>query len=97
MGVFNLEGLRIANGVGFNFDGNVVSLIELMMLHIVSALSLRLTRLTKNSICSYCISFFFCKQHRFFGCQLFTGTRSVSVLFCSALDGAFRVERVTLV
>ena len=59
MGVFNLEGLRIANGVGFNFDGNVVSLIELMMLHIVSALSLRLTHLTKNSICSYCISFFF--------------------------------------
>ena len=48
MGVFNLEVLRIANGVEFNFDGNVVSLIELMMLHIVSALSLRLTRLTKK-------------------------------------------------
>ena len=58
MGVFNLEGLRIANGVGFNFDGNVVSLIELMMLHIVSALSLRLTHLTKNSVDCYSISLF---------------------------------------
>ena len=50
MGVFNLEGLRIANGVGFNFDGNVVLLIELMMLHIVSALSLRSTHFAKNSV-----------------------------------------------
>ena len=48
MGVFNLEGLRIANGVGFNFDGNVVSLIELMMLHVASAPSLRSTHFTKN-------------------------------------------------
>ena len=50
MGVFNLEGLKIPNGVGFNFDGNVVSLIELMMLHIVSAFSLRSTHFAKNSV-----------------------------------------------
>ena len=30
MGVFNLDGLKISNGVGSNFGGNVVSPIELM-------------------------------------------------------------------
>ena len=58
MGVFNLEGLRIANGVGFNFDGSVVSLIELMMLHIASALSLCSTHFTNNSEDGYSISLF---------------------------------------